>query len=72
MDDEFKQAFERIDKQFAEIGKRFEGMDKRFDEMEERIHDTETKLLSSFYGWSRPIEARLKALPAIDEMSGWA
>jgi hypothetical protein len=36
----------------------------------ERIHDSETRILSAFYGWARPVEMRIKQLPAIDERLG--
>jgi len=32
-----------------------------------RIHDSETRLLSAFYGWGKPIESRLRLLPTLDE-----
>jgi hypothetical protein len=37
----------------------------------ERIEATETKLLSAFHGWARPIETRMRSLPAIDERLGY-
>jgi hypothetical protein len=38
----------------------------------EGIQDTETKLLSAFYNWARPVESRInKQLPGIDERLGW-
>ena len=37
----------------------------------ERIHDSETRLLSAFYGWGKPIESRLRVLPTLDERLGF-
>jgi hypothetical protein len=37
----------------------------------ERIHDSETRLLSAFYGWGKPIESRLRLLPTLDERLGF-
>jgi hypothetical protein len=45
----------------------FESLESR---LTERIHDSETKILSAFYGWARPVEMRIKQLPVIDERLG--
>jgi hypothetical protein len=49
MDDDLKQAFASLEA--------------RIDEQEtrllERIQDTETKLLTAFYDWARPVEIRV-------------
>jgi hypothetical protein len=37
----------------------------------ERIHDSETRLLSAFYGWAKPIESRLRLLSTLDERLGF-
>jgi len=66
MDEELKQALAgleaRIEARIGEQGTR----------LLERIQDTETKLLTGFYDWARPVETRVnKQLPAIDERLGW-
>jgi hypothetical protein len=37
----------------------------------ERIHDSETRLMSAFHGWCKPIESRLQLLPMLDERLGF-
>jgi predicted nucleic acid-binding Zn-ribbon protein len=86
MDDELKQAlgqisqrldvfetrFDQFETRFDQFETRFDQVDKRFDDTNERISDTETKLLTAFYDWARPVETRVnKQLPAIDERLGW-
>jgi uncharacterized coiled-coil protein SlyX len=61
MDDELKQAFSSLENRLVELETRLS------ERISERIQDSETKLLSAFYGWARPIEMRVKQLPAIDE-----
>jgi hypothetical protein len=47
MDADTKQALEALETRIMA----------RFDQSDERIRDVETRLLSAFHGWSRPIEA---------------
>jgi len=50
MDEDVKQAL-------AAMESRMSAMEGR---ILERIHDSETRLLSAFYGWGKPIEVRLR------------
>jgi hypothetical protein len=61
MDDELKQALEAMEGR----------INKRFDEVDERIHDTETKLLTAFHDWVKPIQSRMKVLSSVDERLGF-
>jgi hypothetical protein len=57
MDDDTKQAFEALEA-------KMEAMQIR---LLERIEQTETKLLRAFLGWGRATDAKLRALPLLDE-----
>src|ERR1700690_3770399 len=61
MDEEVKQAR-------ASMEGRMSAMEGR---ILERIHDSETRLLSAFYGWGKPIESRLRLLPTLNERLGF-
>jgi hypothetical protein len=61
MDEDVKQAL-------ASMEGRMSAMEGR---ILERIHDSETRLLSAFYGWGKPIESRLRLLPTLDERLGF-
>jgi ABC-type transporter Mla subunit MlaD len=70
--DQFETRFDQFETRFDQFERRFDQVDKRFDDTNERISDTETKLLTAFYDWARPVETRVnKQLPAIDERLGW-
>jgi hypothetical protein len=72
MDDQTREAFDRVESRFEQFAQQFTQIDKRLDQIAERLHDEETKLLSAFYDWARPVETRLnKQLPALDERLGW-
>ena len=47
-----------------ELKSHLEAMEVR---LRERIEQVETKLLSAFYDWARPVEIRLRTLPLIEE-----
>ena len=68
MDNETKQGFEAMAQAMEAMEARIM---KRFDATDEKIFDVETKLLSAFRDWSRPIETRLRTLPLIDERLGF-
>jgi hypothetical protein len=51
----------------AELKAHLEAMEAR---LRERIDNVETKLLSAFYDWARPVEIRLRTLPYIEERLG--
>lgn len=69
MDAELKQALEAMEGRIgARIEEKMSAMEGR---LVERIHDSETKLLTGFYNWARPVDIRInKQLPAIDERLG--
>jgi hypothetical protein len=58
-----------------DVKKALIAMEDRMGAMEsrilERIHDSETRLLSAFYGWGKPIESRLRLLATLDERLGF-
>lgn len=60
MDNDLKQTLEAMESRIM----------RRFEQVDERIHDVETKLLTALHGWARPVDIRLKQLPAIDERLG--
>jgi hypothetical protein len=61
MDEEAKQTLTAMDGQMIAMEGRILA----------RIHDSETRLLSAFYGWGKPIESRLRVLPTLDERLGF-
>lgn len=40
------------------------------DEFIERMRDMQTEVIRAFYDWARPIELKLRAIPAIEERLG--
>ena len=40
------------------------------DELIEQMRDTQTEVLRAFHDWARPIEIKLRSIPAIEERLG--
>jgi hypothetical protein len=40
------------------------------DQLIERMRDMQTEVIRAFYDWARPMELKLRALPAIEERLG--
>jgi hypothetical protein len=45
-------------------------LDAMKQELMDRIETVETRLLTAFHDWARPVEIRLRALPMIEERLG--
>ncbi len=80
MDDELKRTLEamegRLGGRITATNEKMGAMNEKMEAMEgrlvERIHDSETKILTAFYSWARPVDSRInKHLPALDERLGW-
>jgi hypothetical protein len=61
--------FVAIDQKFAAIDEKFMAMDEKFTAMEQRsldnLRDMETKLLTAFHGWGRPMEVRVNGMTSV-------
>jgi hypothetical protein len=64
MDAELKSYLEKMEARLIEATEQARA------ELGERIEATETKLLSAFYDWARPVDIRLRTLPMIEERLG--
>ena len=57
-----------------ELRQHLNAMEQRMVEMEQRLVDrieaVETKLLTAFHDWARPVEIRLRTLPMMEERLG--
>jgi len=45
-------------------------LDQLREDLTEQMRDMQTEVLRAFYDWARPMEIKLKAIPAIDERLG--
>ena len=65
-----EERFAQMDARFAQVDARFAQVEARFERVEERIERVETTLLTEFYKWAAPVEARQRthaaALHAVD------
>ena len=66
MDAELRQYLQAMERRLQAMEQRLQGMEQHLEAMEQRINDrieaTETKLLTAFYEWSRPMEMRMPQL----------
>ena len=51
----------------AELRQHLNAMEQRLND---RIEAVETKLLTAFHDWARPVEIRLRTLPMLEERLG--
>jgi hypothetical protein len=61
--------FEQIDRRFDKIDQRFEKIDQRFEELEGSggpLEAMETRIITAFWNWSRPMETRMRRLDHSD------
>jgi hypothetical protein len=58
MDEELKQHLQRIEERLERCATKAD------------LEAVETKLLSGFYDWARPVDIRLRTLPMIEERLG--
>lgn len=64
MDAELRQHLNAMEQR---LGKEMVEMEQR---LVDRIEGVETKLLTAFHDWARPVEIRLRTLPMIEERLG--